>query len=441
MSVIAFCTMRNMLFAAEILLCEYAFMRCYERRKLFILRAALSVAAVMVVAVGFGHIMSYVISKTEGGDYTLVSCVGYLCAFLASTGGYALCYRIRPRQLGFCTVAGYCMRHLIFSCYILVISVFLPEYNLLRLEYVGWAAAGIYLGIYATLYAACFFIFVRPISRSRDYDFGTNVLILFAAVLLVNVVLNAVSEIYSREHFELYVNGLILQIGSMLLVLFVQTLLLDRLQLKNEKQIVNTILEQQEKQYKFAEVNAELLSIKAHDLKHQVAVLRAGGEEAEKLLRSIEDVTGAYDTVIKTDNTAVNIVLSEKWLYCKSHDIKLSCIVNPKALDFMENIDVYSLLGNLLDNCIEAVAKLESAEKRVISCNITDHAGVVTISSKNYYSGDIVLKDGLPVTFKNDKTSHGFGTRSIRRIVEKYGGTVDMNVAEGVFDLNITFSK
>ena len=198
---------------------------------------------------------------------------------------------------------------------------------------------------------------------------------------------------------------------------------------------------QQEKQYKFAEVNAELLSIKAHDLKHQVAVLRAGGEEAEKLLRSIEDVTAAYDTVIKTDNTAVNIVLSEKWMYCKSHDIKLSCIVNPQALGFMENTDVYSLLGNLLDNCIEAVAMLESAEKRIISCNITDHAGVVTISSKNYYSGSLVVKNGLPVTSKKDKTSHGFGTRSIRRIVEKYGGTVDMNAEDGVFEVNITFSK
>ena len=52
-----------------------------------------------------------------------------------------------------------------------------------------------------------------------------NVLALFAVVLVVNVVVNAVSEVYSQEHFPLYVNGLIVQIVSMLLVLFVQTLL------------------------------------------------------------------------------------------------------------------------------------------------------------------------------------------------------------------------
>lgn len=441
MSVIAFCTMRQTLFAAEVLLCEYAFMRGYERRKRFILRAVLSVLAVMIVAVGFGHIMSYTISELGKQYYAVVGCIGYLLVFSASVCGYFACYRIGARQLAFCAVSGYCMRQLIFCCYIFLITVALPEFNLLRIEYVGWAAAGIYLGIYAALYAACFFIFVRPILRSRDYNAGISVLVTFAVVLVVNVVVNTVSELYSQEHFQLYIIGLIIQIVCMLLILFVQTLLLDRMQLKNENQIVNTILEQQEKQYKFAEVNAELLSIKAHDLKHQVAVLRAGGEEAEKLLRSIEDVTGAYDTVIKTDNTAVNIVLSEKWMYCKSHDIKLSCIVNPKALGFMENTDVYSLLGNLLDNCIEAVAMLESAEKRIISCNITDHAGVVTISSKNYYSGSLVVKNGLPVTSKKDKTSHGFGTRSIRRIVEKYGGTVDMNAEDGVFEVNITFSK
>ena len=441
MSVIAFCTMRHMLFAAEILLCEYAFMHGYERRKQFVLRAVLAAIGVMAVAVGFGHIMSYVISELGKGYYAFVGCIAYIGTFSASVCGCFACYRISVRQLAFCAVSGYCMRQLIFCCYIFLITVALPKFNLLRIEYVGWAAAGIYLGIYAALYAACYFIFVRPISRSRDYNAGISVLVTFAVVLVVNVAVNTVSELYSQEHFQLYIIGLIIQIVCMLMILFVQTLLLDRMQLKNEKQIVNTILEQQEKQYKFAEVNAELLSIKAHDLKHQVAVLRAGGEEAEKLLRSIEDVTAAYDTVIKTDNTAVNIVLSEKWMYCKSHDIKLSCIVNPQALGFMENTDVYSLLGNLLDNCIEAVAMLESAEKRIISCNITDHAGVVTISSKNYYSGSLVVKNGLPVTSKNDKTSHGFGTRSIRRIVEKYGGTVDMNAEDGVFEVNITFSK
>ena len=441
MSVIAFCTMRHVLFAVELLACEAAFLYGYGRRKMFALRALSAFVAVTVVAVGMGHVMSYVIGRGDGGSYALFSCICYFAVFAVSAAGYFACFCISLRQLCFCAVSGYCMRHLIFSCYVLAVTAFLPEYNLLRIEYVGPVSAGIYLAVYAALYAACFFVFVRPISRSRDYDAGMNVLALFAVVLVVNVVVNAVSEVYSQEHFPLDVNGPIVQIVSMLLVLFVQTLLLDRLQLAGENKIVNTILEQQEKQYKFAEVNAELLSIKAHDLNHHVAVLRAGGEDAEKLLRSIEDVTDAYDTVIKTDNTAVNIVISEKWMYCKSHDIKLSCMVNPQALSFMENVDVYSLLGNLLDNCIEAVAAIGSPDRRVISFNIAEHAGVVTVSARNYYSGERALAGGLPVTTKTDKTSHGYGTRSIRRIVEKYGGAVDMSAKGGIFAVNITFSR
>ncbi len=441
MPVVAFCTMRSILFAAEIMLCELAFVYGYGRRSRFALRAAAAAACVLLTAVGMGHLTACVISHGAGAYYIFISCASYLAVFAASVAGCALCFCIKVRQLAFCAVSGYCMRHLIFTCYVLVVTVCMPRYNLLRIEYTGWAAAGIYVALYAALYAACVFVFVRPISRSRDYDVGVKALVLFAAVLAVNVAVNAISELYSQEHFALYINGMILQIGSMLLVLFVQTLLLDRLQLRGEKQIVNTILEQQEKQYKFAEVNAELLSIKAHDLKHQVAVLRAGGEDAEKLLRSIEDVTGAYDTVIKTDNTAVNVVMSEKWMYCRSHDIKLTCMVDPRALAFMENVDVYSLLGNLLDNCIEAVAALESPDRRVVSLNIADHAGVVTVTARNYYAGDVTLRDGLPVTSKTDRTSHGFGTRSIRRIVEKYGGSVDMRAEDGVFAVSITFSR
>ena len=118
MSVIAFCIMRQTLFAAEVLLCEYAFMRGYERRKRFILRAVLSVLAVMIVAVGFGHIMFYTISELGKQYYAVVGCIGYLLVFSASVCGYFACYRIGARQLAFCAVSGYCMRQLIFCCYI-----------------------------------------------------------------------------------------------------------------------------------------------------------------------------------------------------------------------------------------------------------------------------------------------------------------------------------
>ena len=124
-----------------------------------------------------------------------------------------------------------------------------------------------------------------------------------------------------------------------------------------------------------------------------------------------------------------------------AHDIKLSYMVNPKALEFMDSVDVYSLIGNIIDNSIEAVMRLDEKNKRVITLNISDKNGIVTLSSNNYYSGSLEMRDGLPVTVKSDKTSHGFGMRSIKSIVEKYKGDMNISAEDNIFILTITFCK
>ena len=90
----------------------------------------------------------------------------------------------------------------------------------------------------------------------------------------------------------------------------------------------------------------------------------------------LEHLTGAYDAVVKTDNATINAVISEKWMYCTTHGIKLSYMVNPKALEFMESVDLYSLIGNIIDNSIEAVMRLSEKNKRVITMNVSEKTGL-----------------------------------------------------------------
>ena len=116
-------------------------------------------------------------------------------------------------------------------------------------------------------------------------------------------------------------------------------------------------------------------------------------------------------------------------------------MVNPKALEFMESVDLYSLIGNIIDNSIEAVMRLSEKNKRVITMNVSEKNGIVTLSSNNYYEGRLEMRDGLPVTVKTDKTSHGYGMRSIRSIVEKYGGDMNITADDGIFILTVTFCR
>ena len=165
---------------------------------------------------------------------------------------------------------------------------------------------------------------------------------------------------------------------------------------------------------------------------------RLAVKEAEKLLNELESVVYGYESTIITDNPVLNIIISEKWQYCLKHKIKMTCNVNPKALSNIENIHLYALLGNILDNAIDAVMKIKEKEKRIIALNITYNHKMSIIRCYNYYNDQIMMVDNLPMTKKEDTSSHGFGVKSIKSIVEHYGGNVSFDIGKDIFNIIIT---
>ena len=105
-------------------------------------------------------------------------------------------------------------------------------------------------------------------------------------------------------------------------------------------------------------------------------------------------------------------------------------------LNFMSDPDIYSLFGNMLDNAIQTVIQLEQ-DKRVIGVTIRAEGELLSINSHNYYSGNVHMEHGLPVTSKEDKKYHGFGVKSMVMIVEKYGGSISFDARDQIFNLNI----
>ena len=90
-----------------------------------------------------------------------------------------------------------------------------------------------------------------------------------------------------------------------------------------------------------------------------------------------------------------------------------------------------------MDNALEAVRAVEEQQKRVVNLIVRAQGDMVTIQADNYYQGDLTFRDGLPLTTKADASSHGFGMRSIRMLVQKYGGAMTASARDGVFHLNI----
>ena len=129
-------------------------------------------------------------------------------------------------------------------------------------------------------------------------------------------------------------------------------------------------------------------------------------QERTAHIEEIKKAVNIYGDIVKTGNEALDLVLTEKSLLCENKHISFNYIVNPESLSFLDELDIFSLFGNALDNAIEALEKEEEG-KRIIRLNINQKNKFTTIHLENYCSRNIRFKDGLPLTSKDDTDYHG----------------------------------
>lgn len=209
----------------------------------------------------------------------------------------------------------------------------------------------------------------------------------------------------------------------------------DEKRLNDEYNALMQLQEKERQQYRTSKEYMELINVKSHDMKHLLVGLRERREDsavAAELAR-IEQALNGYGAAIHTGNEALDIVLTEKARFCVKEDIQMTTIADGRAVSYMDPADIYSLLGNLLDNAIEALQRVEEKERRILSVFVRRESGVVHIRTENYCAEAPEFADGMPVTKKSDRFSHGFGTKSIRMTAEQYGGVVQFTERDGFF--------
>jgi sensor histidine kinase regulating citrate/malate metabolism len=208
----------------------------------------------------------------------------------------------------------------------------------------------------------------------------------------------------------------------------------------SEKAAAERLLAERERQYQLTRENIEAINIKCHDLRHQIRSLAAGEKVVDKaVLESVARDINVYDSKIRTGNDALDTILTEKSLLCESRHITLTCVADGSALSFVAPADLYALFGNALDNAIEAVEHVDDKTRRSVSLIVRKRAGMVTIHVENYYAPSASatsFKDNLPTSTKGDPLNHGFGTRSMKAIVERYGGTLAFSANGSTFCLD-----
>ena len=208
-----------------------------------------------------------------------------------------------------------------------------------------------------------------------------------------------------------------------------------------EVQKIQSLLENQYKQFKLKQETSELVMAKCHDLQKHLHLFETTRQPAhiesyrQELIQTIRD----FDSIYQTGNATIDALLSDASLKCQGDSVQLICLLNGRSFNFINPMDLCTIFGNALDNAIESVRSIANVEKRIVHIKAFEQKGFLLLRFDNYFEHDLLWEDGVLQTSKPDKNSHGFGLKSIGHAVDKYQGQVTSQTMEGRFLLTVTF--
>lgn len=336
-----------------------------------------------------------------------------------------LCFDVKPISVLFYVSVGYALQNCAFQSYSLVTLII----NMSGGTLPNYASVLIGLAVYGIVYTAGYFALIKRFEHIFYERMYVRISIVSASIVIIVYVL----DMWLRTNNYMNLGVLIYSILTDVLLIGAQAGIFRESRYEREQMILTQLLRQEMKQKELGEKNASLLSIKYHDLKYLLNNIRGNGDEN---VEEIDRVLGIYDSFVKSGNDVLDVVLTEKSLLCKQNGIKLSVIADGQAVSFMGNSDVSVLFGNILDNAIEALMKVDEGE-RTVSINVSRQKGFVIIHEDNRCIDAVEFENGLPKTTKESEDFHGFGTKSIKLIAEKYGGSVNMRCEDEMFSIEI----
>ena len=176
-----------------------------------------------------------------------------------------------------------------------------------------------------------------------------------------------------------------------------------------------------------------------HDYHNHIQTMKAylamgNLNELDKYLNELDTDLTTVDTVIKTGNVMIDAILNSKISLAKTKDIAVDAkaIVPKELTSSITEVDLSLIIGNLMDNAMEACMKIEEAEKRFIRVYIDILKGQLYIYVMNSATGRMKRSGRIYQSTKNGEY-HGFGLMRIDKVVDKYHGYLERQDEEGVF--------
>ncbi|MBQ7714733.1 MAG: GHKL domain-containing protein [Clostridia bacterium] len=283
-------------------------------------------------------------------------------------------------------------------------------------------------------------IVARKIKKNK-LELSKTELHAIAAVLFTSIVAFLFIYYVIRESADIKTNLLLSLVVLCLVAINIAAYaLMIRISKGNRLKVENAIIKQQyEGQTQLVkEITAQYDNISKirHDFKNTLGIVDSliQSGKIQEASEYISDCSGSYQNnvlKINTHNDYLNAIVNYKCAKAREEDIEVSvCTISDVV--FPDNIDLCNLLGNMFDNAIQAAKDCSSSRKIMLDIN-SEHSAL-NISMLNTVEKPVMIENPKLITTKKDKELHGFGTKIIRELAEKYNGSVDFyDTSDGQF--------
>ena len=419
------------------------FMKPLPKRKNFSARLGISAVLCLLCAAPLSAFHSWAsvaarqLSAGTEAAIAAASGVEMLLYLLVVTAFFAVCCDIDLLRAAYCAACAYLTQDLAYTIFVFFRPASAHRGRSPRIPEDFWLELLILI-----LYSLLFYRLIakRILVKGEEPKSCWAALGYMIAVLFIGRTLGTLASIgFTGAETKLFRILLLYDILLSASLLVAQVLIFRQSRYRRELAMESQLRQQQYQQFVLFQESVDSIRHKCHDLKHMIAALQQEGGTGQnrQLLQEMQTAVTRYDTSINTGNNTLDALLSKTWNSCEQRSIQWTCMADGAALDFMDPFDLYILLGNALDNAVECLTSIPEPEKRFLSVNIRRKGGLALLCLRNYCDHALNFEQGLPVTTKAQKEEHGYGTRSIREIAEKYNGQMSVKVEQNIFTLNI----
>ncbi|BBF43920.1 sensor histidine kinase [Lachnospiraceae bacterium KM106-2] len=254
--------------------------------------------------------------------------------------------------------------------------------------------------------------------------------------------------IYNKRE-QLTENVMFILIGCSFLCVIVVSIFyyknaIDEMKRTMEEELELQNMQQKLKQNDDIRVIVDNLRSLRHDMNNHMMVISGlldlgQIEELKKYVAEFRQELEKATNFIILENETLAIILNYKAEIAKQKGIKFESCIALSQLD-LEDMEICSVFGNILDNAIEANEGTQCREP-FINLAIEENREGVSITCSNTYMIEPVIEDNIIITTKEDKGIHGIGTRNVKNIVEKYHGILEYHTEQNIFSVHIYLPK